>query len=238
MEIRWGELSLHGYAAENLTPTPRESILRVSLLIHLLLKIHRCIQRVEVDTILTKLEEAVFWDAVHNCAGVRDHFEFHSPHIHFFCREFPGDSVQWARSIATLKGLRSLTLANMRLDKEVAEILGRYLAETTALNTLNLSQVEEAGGDGIVTLLNYLASNLSVKSMEVTREMLEGQAGEALAGVVRRHVALNKLEINGSTFAHPEAVLKAAVKSPSLKTLNVNECRLSTMDIHNMAKPF
>ncbi|XP_037529237.2 uncharacterized protein LOC119406569 [Rhipicephalus sanguineus] len=94
----------------------------------------------------------------------------------------------------------------------------------------------QAGGDGIVTLLSYLASNLSVKSMEVTREMLEGQAGEALAGVVRRHVALNKLEINGSTFAHPEAVLKAAVKSPSLKTLNVNECRLSTMDIHNMGE--
>lgn len=236
MEIRWGELGLHGYAAEDLTPKPRERILRVSLLIHLLLKIHRCIQRVEVDTIVTKLEEAIFWDAVHNCAGVHDHFEFHSEYIHFFRVELPGDSVRWARSIATLKGLRSLTLANMQLNKEVAEILGRYLAETTALKTLNFSQLEEAGGGGMVTLLNYLASNLSVRSMKVTREMLEDQAGEALASVVRRHVALHKLKINGSTIAHPEAILQAAVKSPSLKTLNVHECRLSAVDIGHMGE--
>lgn len=231
IEVRWGELSLRGYAAKDLAPTPLERVLRVSLLIHLLLKIHRCVQRVEVDMVLTKLEEAVFWDAVHNCAGVRDHFEFHSQRMHFFRPVFPGDAVRWARSIATLKGLRSLTLVNMRLNKEAAEILGRYLAETTDLDTLNLSDIEEVGGDGILTLLNYLASNLSVKSMELTREMLEDQAGEALGNVVRRHVALNKLEINGSTIANPTAVLKAAVESPSLKTLVVNECRLSWQDI-------
>ncbi|KAL1466969.1 hypothetical protein MTO96_026349, partial [Rhipicephalus appendiculatus] len=67
IEVRWGEFSLQGYAAVDLSPTRHQHMLRVSLLIHLLLKVHRCIQRVEVDAAVTKLEEPVFWDAIDDC---------------------------------------------------------------------------------------------------------------------------------------------------------------------------
>ncbi|KAL1466968.1 hypothetical protein MTO96_026348 [Rhipicephalus appendiculatus] len=80
----------------------------------------------------------------------------------------------------------------MRLSTEAAEVLGRYVEQSTALTTLNLKQFEPA--DGIVPFLNHLASNVSVKSMEVTLEMLVNEEGDAFADVVRRHVALNKLE--------------------------------------------
>lgn len=234
VEFRWGEFRLQGYAAIDLTPTPLEHVLRVSLLVHLLLKTHRCIQRVEVDLAVTKLEEPVFWDALYGCPGVRDHFEFCGHHTFYFREEEPEESVRWAQSIATLTGLRSLTLGNILLSPEAAEILGNYVEESISLTTLNLKHFEPA--DGIIPFLRHLAFNISVTSMEVTIEMLENEEGLVFADVVRTHVALNKLEIHGSKVATPSALMRAAVGSRSLKTFILNECNLAVLDLAIMSR--
>lgn len=233
-EHKWGELTLQGYAWPDTSPPTLPEVLRVSLLVHLLLRQHRCVLRVVLDMVINKLEPMIFWHAIKSCAGGLKFFQFYSDDAHLFGQVPQADAVMWAHSVATLASVRIIHLARVFFDREIALVLGRYVEDSTALIDLTLNGVT-ADSDDAATFLDYVARNRTLKKMWLQQDLLMARGGDALANVVRNHVTLDSLEVAGAGTATPSAVLKAAVQSPSLRSLIVNRCVISAPDVRAMA---
>ncbi|KAL1472974.1 hypothetical protein MTO96_039028, partial [Rhipicephalus appendiculatus] len=67
-EHKWGEISLKGYQWPEQKPEWKD-MLRASLLIHLLLRQHRCVTHIFLDMSVTTIERYVVWHAMKNGAG-------------------------------------------------------------------------------------------------------------------------------------------------------------------------
>ncbi|XP_050032147.1 uncharacterized protein [Dermacentor andersoni] len=233
-EHKWGELTLQGYAWPDTSAPTLPEVLRVSLLMHLLLRQHRCVLRVVWDAAINRVEPMVFWNAIETRAWELEHFELHSDDAHMLGQVPPAIATLWSRSLAALTSLRKLHLMRVFFDREVALTLGRYMEDTTSLIHLTVDEVSVENDDA-ATFLDYLARNCSLKSLWLQRPLLVARAGDALADVVRKHPTLETLEVSGGGTANPSALLKAAVQSVSLRTLTVNACFIAAPDIRAMA---
>ncbi|XP_070397104.1 uncharacterized protein [Dermacentor albipictus] len=233
-EHKWGELTLQGYAWPDTSAPTLQEVLRVSLLIHLLLRQHRCVQRVVCDASINTVEPMVFWNAIKTHTGELDHFEWNCDDAHMRGQVPPAIATIWYRSLAALTSLRKLLLMRVLFDRETALTLGRYMEDTTALIHLTVDDVSVENDDA-ATFLDYLARNRSLKSIWLQRPLLVARAGDALADVVRKHPTLETVEVSGGGTANPSALLKAAVQSVSLRTLTVNTCFIAAPDVRAMA---
>lgn len=140
----------------------------------------------------------------------------------------------WSRSVASLKNLHTLKVEDAHFDASVARTLGRYVENSTALCAVHFSRItvaeENAGG-----FLDSLARNRTVKCLRLQEPFLLAREGQALADVVRTHVALEKLYVAGSNTSCPSAFLRAVVQSPSLTLLSLQSCRFRAEDVEAMA---
>nr|XP_037272796.1 uncharacterized protein LOC119164681 [Rhipicephalus microplus] len=67
-EHKWGEFSLKGYQWPEQKPALRD-MLRASLLIHILLRQHRCVTHIFLDMSVTTIERYILWHAIKTGAG-------------------------------------------------------------------------------------------------------------------------------------------------------------------------
>ncbi|XP_037498607.1 uncharacterized protein LOC119372202 [Rhipicephalus sanguineus] len=234
-EHKWGELTLQGYSTTEINTTTLHDVLRVSLLLHLLVRQHRCLLRIVLDLVTNEIEPEVFWHAIKTCSRQFDYFEYRSNDHHEFGLVPQPVGVLWCHSIAALRNLPTITLFRVFFDKEIVRVLGRYVQRSTSLTKLVIKAVT-ADSDDAVRFLDQLARNTTLKTLIVGYSMIKDRAGEALAKVVLNHVALETLEISASNDVNPSPILRASVQSPCLKSLSVNECIIELADIHYMVR--
>ncbi|XP_077497690.1 uncharacterized protein LOC144108299 [Amblyomma americanum] len=233
-EHSWGELTMRGYSSPKSCIPQASDALRSSLLMHVLLQQHRCLTRVVLNQNVTLIEMNIFWHGLQNGGAGVQYFKYigplsdQCPVRHLF------DMQMWCHSVACLSALHSLDIRHVFFDDDVAHMLGRYLARSTTLKCIALHDVQAGVGEAIA-FLGYLAENKTVTSLTLPEHLVVPHDSEVLADVVRNHVALENLEIRGTTESTPSAVLRAALQSSSLKSLTVNFFTILAEDIEAMA---
>ncbi|KAH6921466.1 hypothetical protein HPB50_000675 [Hyalomma asiaticum] len=232
---KWPELTISGFQWPRFDRQPEGfDILRVSLLIHLLLRQHRCITRVDVDFQLNALEELIFWDAIRNGAGALTHLTL-KLRSDISEDQMLTMNIHCVRSVPTLTSLESLKVSYVCLEAEVARLLGVFVVESRSLITLWLHEVQDLD-DSAGTFLDDLVLNKSLKNLHVCETFLMARNGEALANVVRNHYTIESVEVTGGENFSPSALLKAAVRSRCLRRLYINSCTVDASDIEEMAE--
>lgn len=126
-----GCLTLQGFAWPESNAPDIPDALRASLLVHVLLRQHRCVTRVIMDEAVTTLETDVFWHAVRTgCPGAL-YFEYNAYRVAPIGQPdttpWVGASL-WAYGVSSLNTLRSLHVAHARLEVDAALILTDFLA--------------------------------------------------------------------------------------------------------------
>ncbi|XP_070397106.1 uncharacterized protein [Dermacentor albipictus] len=232
-EHQWGELTLQGYPWPETKPEVRD-ILRASLLSHLLLRQHRCLTCIFLDLSETMLEKYIMWHALLTGAGGIKNFEFKPYSVDTLGEMTFVERIVWAESVASLTNLSTLHLSGIHFQVDVARILGAYVERSTALGTLQLKNIKADDTEAGV-FLDALARNRTVTRLCVQESFLLARHGQALAAVVRNHVALEKLEVTGSPVCSPSALLSAVVQSQTLKSLTVDTCAVQAEDINALA---
>ncbi|XP_049276101.1 uncharacterized protein LOC119372205 [Rhipicephalus sanguineus] len=233
-EHAWTELTISGFAWPELGQPRVSDLLRVSLLIHFLLRQHRCVKRVIIDFDISSLQDVMFWDAIKNGTAALTYLEFQ---LTKGCQvgEVPrAECIRWAESISTLRSLESLSISRVYFEGESAERLADFLQESSTITTLSMDNVEPVG-DIPGTFLEALAMNRTLKKLRLCYTLLRARNGEALATFVRNHTAIESIEVTGVEHFSPSALLKAAVQSPSLRRLRINSCTIKAHDIEEMA---
>ncbi|XP_077497734.1 uncharacterized protein LOC144108353 [Amblyomma americanum] len=232
-EHSWGELFLEGYSrADNNTPRYRDALL-VSLLVDVLLQQHRCVTIIVLNVAFSNMDMAIFWHSLQNGGeGVR-HLEFTSESGELTLLQWFGIEL-WSYSVVCLPALHSLHISRLLFNDEVAQTLGNYMVTTTTLKSMVFNDVQ-AECKHATLFLDHLARNTTVTSLKFHEHFVLAQGGQALARVLKNHVALECLEIRGKEKYTPSAVLRAAVQSCSLKSLAVHKFTILAEDIEVMA---
>ncbi|XP_075526323.1 uncharacterized protein LOC142558044 [Dermacentor variabilis] len=127
----------------------------------------------------------------------------------------------------------SLNLSGVLFDEVVSKALAGYM-KTTALDNLSFTNIMAEAAE-LSHFLIHFAHNKSIKKLCVPAAFLSAQRGELLADAVRNHKALEELEVHGSGLTSPSALLRGAVRSGSLRCLNIYSCQASVADINELA---
>lgn len=233
-EHSWGELALQGfYCPESNAPGIRDALL-TSLLMHVLLRQHRCVTSVLMDQAIMNIEMAIFWHSLQNGAGGVRYFTFTGSGGTALTPLQWMDVGMWCQSAVCLPALHSLHVSRILFDEDAARTLGEYLVRTTTLKSISFQDVQAEDKNASV-LLGYLAQNTTVTTLLLQEHFVMAEDGKALARVVRNHVALESLQINGTDEHCPSGVLRAAVQSSTLKSLSVRLFTIHSADIFDMA---
>ncbi|XP_050031645.1 uncharacterized protein [Dermacentor andersoni] len=232
-ENKWGELTLQGYEWPENNVEPRD-MLCASLLIHLLLRQHRCVTSVFLDMSITTVERHVLWHVLKTGGVGIKCLTFKPFFLNLLGLMTSIETTMWSEAVSAMTNLKILHISSIYLCAEVARTLGGYVEHATALRTLLIVEVEAPDTDAAV-FLDFLSRNRTVEVLCVELPFLIARHGQALADVVRNHVTLNRLEVTGTFDSTPSALLKAAVVSPALRSLKVQRCALRAEDVEAMA---
>lgn len=232
---KWSEFALTGFAWPESNAPDYPDVLRLSLLMHLLLRQHRCVTRVVVDLTMSTVETKIFWHALQNSAGGVKCIEYQASLAEKHGLALPSDCVQWALSVSGMSSLCALYLANVYFDAEVARTLAKYMEETTTLVTLSFQSVASQTDDDAGTFLESLALNKTLRTFYMPPDFVKARDGESVAKFLRNHPAIDKIVAYGSQTTSPSGLLKGAVQSTSLKSLHLKTCAVSPEDIQEMA---
>lgn len=232
VEYKWGEFCLQGYPSPEIGMPSNREILQVSLLMNFALRKHRCITRIEMDTVVTTIEQYMFWDGVKHHVADIDYLEYQSDYALLFPPLHTEKDDLWAQATAKLDKLRNLHLSRVFLSRVIAGELSNYFETNTSLTTMHLINVWADVADDIATFLSGLAKNKSLKFLSVTGELVEHPA---FPDVLCTHKTLEKLEVHGSGMTHPKEALQAAVQCITLQTLILHNCTLDADDVGKLA---
>ncbi|KAL1468486.1 hypothetical protein MTO96_041438 [Rhipicephalus appendiculatus] len=232
-ECMWGELELQGYEWPERKPGKKD-VLRASLLIHVLLRQHRCVTEIDLDFTHTVIERYVLLDALKNGAMGVKRLIYKQDSIDVISLMPLAESTVCSEAIASMTNITYLNLSSMWFSKEVVRVIGGYVEEATSLTHLVLLEIE-ADDTSAGLFLDHLARNRSLKCLRVQELFLLEREGRALADVVRNHVTLEELDVTGSSRQSPSALLLAAARSRSLQSLIVLESFIDAADIKAMA---
>ncbi|XP_049513938.1 uncharacterized protein LOC119431677 [Dermacentor silvarum] len=232
-EHKWGELTLQGYEWPENKPELRD-MLCASLLIHLLLRQHRCVTCVFLDMSISTVERHVMWHALRTGAVGVKWFTFKPYFLDLLGLITSAETSMWSEAVASMTKLNILNISSVYFCAEVVRMLGAYVEQATALSTLKLVDIKAPDAEAGM-FLDCLSRNRTVKVLCVHQSFLIARHGQALADVVRNHVTLEKLEVMGSLAYTPSALLAAAVVSQSLTSLMVHTCSIRSKDIKAMA---
>lgn len=232
-EYTWGELSLRDYQLSETMPEFCD-VLQASLLIHVLLRQHRCVTRIIMDMAVTTLETRIFWHALNTGAARVKKLEYWQNFLELKGLMLLVERNNFCEAVAALKKLTWLCLSGICFNDEIVETLGGCVEQSIALSVLELIEIQVDDTDAGV-FLDHVARNRSLKSICTRRCFLVARKGKALADVVRNHVTLEKIEVKGDSEFSPSALLKAVVQSNTLRSLTVHECRIEVEDIEALA---
>ncbi|KAL3241399.1 hypothetical protein MRX96_021645 [Rhipicephalus microplus] len=232
-ELNWCELALMGYQWPEKKPGDKD-MLRASLLIHVLLRQHRCVTFVYLDLAHTKLERRVMWHALKTGAMGVTRLEFFQNFSDFTGVMTLAESNVCCKAIASMMSIKYLNLSRMCFLKEAVRIIGSYVEQTTSLTHMELLNIEV--NDAYASLfLDHLARNRSLKALRVNENFVLAREGVALAEVVLNHVTLETLHVNGSTRKSPTALLAAVAQSHSLQWFTLLGSYIDPADIEALA---
>ncbi|XP_049267683.1 uncharacterized protein LOC125756783, partial [Rhipicephalus sanguineus] len=229
LEHVWGELKLQGYEG-SVNSSEHQDVLRASFLIHLLLRQHRCVTYIILDMTTTVLERSVLLHGIRTGAAGVKLLEIKSPSFD----KLTAAENTWSRAAASLKNLVHLCIFNAYFSAEIAHTLGVYVEQANVLTTLLLVDIK-APGSSAATFLRFVARNRSLKNLSVEGTFVTAQRGHALANVVRKHVTLERLQLNGSLAYCPSVLLESVVQSRTLTVIIVHKCLIRANDIYDMA---
>ncbi|KAH6945441.1 hypothetical protein HPB50_008473 [Hyalomma asiaticum] len=229
----WDELTLQGYQWPENRPKLAD-MLPVSLLIHVLLRQHRCVTCIFLNMSMTFIERHVIWHALKTGAvGVKRLY-----YGQFFIDQRglmqSVEKVTCSEAIASMTNLSRLSLSGIWFSREVVQIIGTYVEHATALSVLEFRAIEACEEDA-GRFLDHLARNRSVKNLSVCETFLFARNGKALADVVQDHMCLEEIDVTGCPDRSPSPLLRAAVRSKTLRSLAVHQCRIEAQDIEVMA---
>ncbi|XP_077545973.1 uncharacterized protein LOC144158754 [Haemaphysalis longicornis] len=233
-----GCLTLQGFAWPESNAPDIPDALRATLLVHVLLRQHRCVTRVFMDESQTTLETDVFWHAVRTgCSGIL-YFEYNAYRVAPLGQpEEPGwaGASLWAHGTASLRALESLHVAHAKLEVDAALALAEFMTNTTTLKAFAFYDVKTTE-EVAAYLLTAMARNKTITSFWAEDILVSAGGGTAIAEFVRNHPTLEVLQVSCSGLgASPSALLRAAVQSKSLKILAVHECCPDAEDLEVMA---
>ncbi|KAH7975989.1 hypothetical protein HPB52_007246 [Rhipicephalus sanguineus] len=228
-EHAWGELTLQGCGGLMSHPE-RQDVLRASFLIHLLLRQHRCVTAISLDMSTTLLETRVLWHAIRTGAAVVKLLEIKSPSFD----TLTAAENAWPRAAAALTNLVHLYISSAYITEQLARALGVYVEHASVLTTLILVDIK-ASERSADKFLRFVVYNRSLKHLSVGATFLTARRSRSLAYLVQRHVTLQSLQVKGTLYCSPSALLEAVVQSPTLTSLSVQECLIRAEDIAAMA---
>ncbi|XP_049267306.1 uncharacterized protein LOC119376007 [Rhipicephalus sanguineus] len=232
-EFTWCELALMGYQWPE-KKLGDQDILRASLLIHVLLRQHRCVTYIYLDLAHTALERQVLWHALKTGAMGVKRLEYRQNFIDIICVMPLTESTICCEAIASMTNITFLELSSMCFSKDVVRIIGTYVEQATSLTDLELLNIE-ATDTNAGRFLDHLARNRSLKYLHVHENFLLARQGRALADAVLNHVTLEELKVKGSKRHSPSALLAAVAHSWSLQSLTLLESFIDPADIEAMA---
>ncbi|XP_037502167.1 uncharacterized protein LOC119376408, partial [Rhipicephalus sanguineus] len=232
-EYMWGELVLQGYEWPEQKPG-QQDMLRASLLMHVLLRQHRCVTYICFDMAETVIERYVMWHAVKTGAGGVKRLEYKPNAIDVVCLIPLTESTSCCEAIASMTNMTLLSISSMYFSNIVVSVIGGYVEQATSLTELELLHIE-ADDTNAGLFLDHLARNRSVKSLIAHELFLLAREGRALADVVLNHATLEQLHVKGSLHHSPSALLAAAAHSQSLRSLTVEESFIDAADIETLA---
>ncbi|KAH6922502.1 hypothetical protein HPB50_015162 [Hyalomma asiaticum] len=269
-----------------------DDIQKFSLLVHFILRGHRCVTRIDIDWDIANVDFGLFWDSVYNAADCLTHFYYQvsreyqllkAPteeyelraraitslcslrhlHLHGVCidpyiaenlTEFivqtstletlslydvkaPTEEYELrARAITSLCSLRHLHLHGVCIDPYIAENLTEFIVQTSTLETLSLYDVKSLEPDVPATFLESITKNKTLKTLRVSSDFLYARWGKSLDMFVRDHAFIETLEVDGGKRYIASSVLKAALRSKSLKVLRLKYCGISPVDVEWMSR--
>ncbi|XP_075730264.1 uncharacterized protein LOC119164684 isoform X3 [Rhipicephalus microplus] len=145
-EYKWGENSLEGYLWPEKAPESRD-LLRASLLVHLLLRQHRCVTNIFFD-VATTIEMFVVWHALKTGAADPERLECRmwfldiSDSVVSLLAEYScaiqTERVAFCEAIAATKNITLLNISNILFNEEVVSKIGVYVEQATALTDLHI----------------------------------------------------------------------------------------------------
>ncbi|XP_037272795.2 uncharacterized protein LOC119164680 [Rhipicephalus microplus] len=235
-EHKWGELTLQGYGGPLpiAVPVPLPDLLRASLLMHLMIRQHRCVVRIVLDLMSNDLEPVMVWHAIKTFSHELEYLEYRANDAHYSGTVPQVEGALWSHAVESLQNLHTLTLLRGYFDREVVRALGRFAQRSTSLVKLVIKSVT-VDGDSAAIFLDQLARNTSLNILILEHCLMKDRAGEALADFLLKHVAIERLEIIARNDVNPSVIMRASVRSPSLKSLSLSECNIEVADIRYMA---
>ncbi|KAH6921447.1 hypothetical protein HPB50_000595 [Hyalomma asiaticum] len=180
-EHKWGEFSLQGHPwAENEPKMP--DVLHVSLLIHVLLRQHRCVTRILLDLSITRLERIVMWHALSTGALGVKRLEYKQCYLEL--RGLVDDTRGGAflDHLARNRSLKTLCVHEHFLTARK----GQALADVVR-NHVTLEEIDVTGFPTIspTALLQAAVQSKSLRTLTVRDCRNQAQDIEALASALR-----------------------------------------------------
>lgn len=212
-----------------------KNILRGALLMHFLLRQHRCVTRVDYRFKDAEVECKLFWDALKSVASSLTHLHYEVTTSHQVKEVPANDHTPWATTVPLLNSLRYLHLDALIMDPQIGEACTDFIVESSALETLRLTNVKPTEPDVAANFLGKIAKNKTLKAFRVSAEMMHVRRGESLSTFVRHHTVIEELEVDGGSKYPASGVLRAAPVSKSLKVLRVHNCHVASADIQKMS---
>ncbi|KAH6922175.1 hypothetical protein HPB50_010392 [Hyalomma asiaticum] len=217
---RCGEFAISGYAWDKAVPPTKLDLLRTSLVVHLLVRQHRCVRRVVVDFELGRIEQGLLWNAVETGVAALtrlDCIESKELQSEFLLRP--------TSAICCLRFLGFLYFERVRFNSEAATALSGFLTTTETLETLVLKNVEVPDENDANALMESLASNKTLKKLIVSGALLQIRDGHAFADILAK-TSFEHLEVEGGGLFTASSLVAGAVVSPNLKSLKLSQCSL------------
>lgn len=216
---RCGEFAISGYAWDKAVPPTKLDVLRTSLIVHLLVRHHRCVKRVVVDFELGRIEQGIFWNAVETGVAALTRLDC------IDSKELQSECLRPTSAISCLMFLGFLYFERVRFDSDAAAALSDFLTKTETLETLVLKNVEVPDENDANVLMESLASNKSLRKLILSGELLQHGGGHAFADILAK-ASFEHLEVDGSGLFTASSLVAAAVVSPNLKSLKFSQCSL------------
>ena len=143
--------------------------------------------------------------------------------------EFSVEAVARLIDVFKNKPHQKLELSEIHLTSAIAEALVQLLPEVSALQTLEISGVEECSDDEVTKLITAI-KHKTLEKLELCGINLTSTVAESLAQSLPELSALRKLKVSGEIKCSDDAVTKlvTAIKHKTLEELELSEMKLTS----------
>ncbi|XP_075730254.1 uncharacterized protein LOC142761680 isoform X2 [Rhipicephalus microplus] len=179
-EYMWGELVLEGYEWPEKKPAMQD-VLRASLLIHVLLKQHRCVTEVSLDHYITVVEKYVLLDALKTGAEGVKRLVYKQAAIDIICQADDKGAGIFLDHLSRNRSLKTLHLQ----EHFLLERKGRALADAIRNHaTLEELKVKGSKDESPSALLIAAAQSRSLRSLILLESFIDAAHIKVMASAL------------------------------------------------------